>query len=160
MEVRPKMAMAENTGDAPQLAMTAPQLMEYLDEVFPQLKTNGPPIHVEHVEPYKARLRMEFTESELRPGGTLSGPTMFKLADVSFYCCLLAMIGPVPLAVTTNMSINFIRKPTQSDLLADVRILKLGKRLAVGEVTLYSDGSDEPVAHVTGTYSVPPPEKR
>ncbi len=154
------MSMAENSADTPQLAMNAAQLTEYLDEVFPELQANGPPIHVEHVEPYKARLRMEFLESELRPGGTLSGPSMFKLADVGFYGCLLAMIGPVPLAVTTNMSINFIRKPTRSDLLADVRILKLGKRLAVGEVYLYSDGCNEPVAHVTGTYSIPPPEKR
>ncbi|MDA7948322.1 MAG: PaaI family thioesterase [Hyphomicrobiaceae bacterium] len=152
--------MAENTTGTPKLAMTTAQLSEYLDEIFPQLRTNGPPVHIEHVEPYKARLRMEFMESELRPGGTLSGPTMFKLADVSFYCCLLAMIGPVPLAVTTNMNINFLRKPRQSDLVAEVHILKLGKRLAVGEVFLYSDGSDEPVAHVTGTYSVPPPEQR
>lgn len=154
------MAMAENTGETPQLAMTATQLAEYLDEVFPELQANGPAIHIEHVEPYRARLRMEFLESELRPGGTLSGPSMFKLADVGFYGCLLAMIGPVPLAVTTNMSINFIRKPARSDLLAEVRILKLGKRLAVGEVFLYSDGSEEPVAHVTGTYSIPPPDQR
>ena len=98
------MSMAENTADTPQLAMNAAQLTEYLDEVFPELQANGPPIHVEHVAPYKARLRMEFLESELRPGGTLSGPSMFKLADVAFYGCLLAMIGPVPLAVTTNMS--------------------------------------------------------
>ncbi len=154
------MAMAENTEETPQLAMTATQLAAYLEEVFPELQANGPAIHVEHVEPYRARLRMEFMESELRPGGTLSGPTMFKLADVGFYGCLLAMIGPVPLAVTTNMSINFIRKPARSDLLAEVRILKLGKRLAVGEVFLYSDGSEEPVAHVTGTYSIPPPDER
>ena len=152
--------MAENTSDAPQLAMTAAQVTKYLEEVFPQHRANGAPVHIEHVEPHKARLRMEFAESELRPGGTLSGPSMFRLADLGFYCCLLAMIGPVPLAVTTNMSINFLRKPSQNDLIAEVRILKLGKRLAVGEVLLFSDGSDEMVAHATGTYSIPPPEQR
>lgn len=154
------MAMAENSGDAPQLAMTAAQVTEYLEEVFPQHSTRGAPVHLEHVEPYKARLRMEFNESELRPGGTLSGPSMFRLADLGFYCCLLAMIGPVPLAVTTNMNINFLRKPSPSDLLAEVRIHKLGKRLAVGEVLLFSEDSDEMVAHATGTYSIPPPDKR
>lgn len=154
------MKIAESTEDTPELAMTAAALTEYLDEVFPERRTNWPPIHIEHVEPYMARLRMEFAESELRPGGTLSGPSMFRLADWGFYCCLLAMIGPVPLAVTTNMTITFLRKPTQDDLLANVRILKLGKRLAVGEVFLFSDGSEEPVAHASGTYSIPPPDKR
>ena len=70
---------------------------------------------------------------------------------------MLASIGPVPLAVTTNLNINFLRKPAPRDLIAECRLLKLGKRLAVGEVTIYSDGEDEPVAHVTSTYSIPPP---
>lgn len=138
-----------------ELAMTAEELETYLDEVFPQRNVNSPPIHIESLEPYNAQLRMEFSDSEIRPGGTLSGPTMFRLADHGLYVCLLSMIGPVPLAVTTNMSINFLRKPAQNDLIAKVRILKLGQRLAVGEIFLFSDGITDAVAHVTGTYSIP-----
>jgi len=152
--------MSGGTDKTHGLVMSADELTTYLDDIFPERRTNWPPIHVEDLEPYKARLRMEFAESELRPGGTLSGPSMFRLADWGFYCCLLAMIGPVPLAVTTNMTITFLRKPTQDDLIADVHILKLGKRLAIGEVFLFSDGGEDAVAHATGTYSIPPPEMR
>jgi uncharacterized protein (TIGR00369 family) len=140
--------------------MTAVELASYLDEVFPQRHTNWPPIHIESLEPYKAQLRMEFSETEVRPGGTLSGPAMFRLADFGFYVCLLSMIGPVPLAVTTNMSINFLRRPAPKDLIANIRILKLGQRLAVGDIFLFSDGSTDTVAHATGTYSIPSREKR
>jgi uncharacterized protein (TIGR00369 family) len=80
---------------------------------------------------------------------------MMALADFAMYVAVLASIGPVPLAVTTNLNINFLRKPGNRDLIADCRLLKLGKRLAVGEVTIRSDGMDEPVAHVTSTYSIP-----
>ena len=98
---------------------------------------------------------MKASEEMLRPGGTISGPAMFGLADVALYGAVLSMIGPVALAVTTNMNINFLRKPAPKDLLAEARILKLGKRLAVGEVTIWSEGEEEPVAHATGTYSIP-----
>ena len=101
------------------------------------------------------RVRQAFKPSSLRPGGTISGPTMMALADFAMYVGLLASIGPVPLAVTINLSINFLRKPAARDLIAECRLLKLGKRLAVGEVTIRSDGTDEPVAHVTSTYSIP-----
>jgi uncharacterized protein (TIGR00369 family) len=94
----------------------------------------------------------------LRPGGTISGPTMMGLTDFAMYVAILASIGPVPLAVTTNLNINFLRKPTQKDLIADTKLIKLGKRLAVGEVQIYSEGEDEMVAHATATYSIPPPE--
>jgi uncharacterized protein (TIGR00369 family) len=99
---------------------------------------------------------MEFREMILRPGGTVSGPAMFKLADFGIYVAILAMIGPVALTVTTNLTINFLRRPLQKDLVAEVRILKLGRRLAVAEVALYSEGQDAMVAHATGTYSIPP----
>lgn len=95
--------------------------------------------------------------AELRPGGTVSGPVMMTLADVALYVAILAQIGIVPLAVTTNLSINFLRKPrADRRVVARCRLLKLGKTLAVGEVYVYSDGEDEPVAHATGTYAIPP----
>jgi uncharacterized protein (TIGR00369 family) len=96
-------------------------------------------------------------ESELRPGGTVSGPVMMTLADVALYIAILAHIGIVPLAVTTNLSINFLRRPrADRRVVARCRLLKLGRALAVGEVYIYSEGEDEPVAHAVGTYSIPP----
>jgi uncharacterized protein (TIGR00369 family) len=106
------------------------------------------------------RIRRKFNEKSLRPGGTISGPTMMGLTDFAMYVAVLASIGPVPLAVTTNLNINFLRKPSQRDLIAEVRLIKIGKRLAVGEVQIYCDGDDEMVAHATSTYSIPPPEQR
>ena len=84
---------------------------------------------------------------------------MMGLTDFAMYVAILASIGPVPLAVTTNLNINFLRKPAQRDLIAEARLIKLGKRLAVGEVEIYSDGEDDMVAHATSTYSIPPPER-
>lgn len=105
------------------------------------------------------RMRAAYDERFLRPGGTLSGPIMMGLADAAMYALVLSRIGPVELAVTTQLSINFLRKPAPGDLLAEARMLKLGKRLAVGEVSMWSEaeGPDEIVAHVTATYSIPPP---
>jgi uncharacterized protein (TIGR00369 family) len=101
------------------------------------------------------RVRRRHHESSLRPGGTVSGPIMMALADFTMYLAVLSAIGWVPLAVTTNLSINFLKKPGARDLLAEARLFKLGKRLAVGEVGLRSDGDDDLVAHVTSTYSIP-----
>lgn len=140
--------------------MTGEEVSAFLDDVFPERLENWPPIHIEHLEPYSARLRMEFRDSLLRPGGTISGPNMFMLADYGIYVAILGMLGPVELAVTTNLSINFLRKPLKRDLLAEVTLHKLGKRLAVGEVALRSDSADALVAHATGTYSIPPQDKR
>ena len=95
----------------------------------------------------------------MRPGGTISGPTMMALADVALYVAVLAAIGPVPLAVTINLNINFLRKPGRCELTAEARLLKLGKRLATGEVTLRCEGEKEAVAHVTATYSIPPGQR-
>lgn len=154
------MQKSSEAGGKQELAMTVEELDSFLDDVFPQRHTNWPPIHIESLEPYNTQLRMEFSETEVRPGGTLSGPAMFRLADFGFYVCLLSMIGPVPLAVTTNMSINYLRRPAPRDLIANVRILKLGRRLAVGDIFLFSEGSTDAVAHATGTYSIPSREKR
>lgn len=104
----------------------------------------------------EAAMRMRCDERSVRPGGTVAGPALMALADVCMYAVVLGLIGRVELAVTTNLNINFLRKPALGDILAEGRILKLGKRLAVGEVLLRSEGSDELVAHVTGTYSIPP----
>ncbi len=110
----------------------------------------------EDIGPGKATVRLPINNSMLRPGGTVSGPTMMALADATMYAVVLGGIGIVKLAVTTSFTINFLHRPSPADLMAEGRLLKLGKRLAVIEVTLHSDGHDEPVAHATGTYSIPP----
>lgn len=115
-------------------------------------------LKVDAIEDDLVTMRACFSEEFLRPGGTVSGPVMMALADAAMYVSVLSYIGPVELAVTTNLNINFLRKPKPGDVVAEARMLKLGKRLAVGEVILYSDADDhdDPVAHVTATYSIPP----
>ena len=104
----------------------------------------------------RARMRMPIGPRHVRPGGRVSGLAMFTLADCAFYVATLAMIGREALAVTTSFGINFLRKPAERDLIGEARILRLGKRLSVGDVTLYSEGDDRPVAHATMTYAIPP----
>ena len=133
--------------------LTVAEITEFLDEVFPQLRGQ---MVIEEVGPMRARMRMPIDASHLRPGGTVSGPAMFTLADCTFYVATLAMIGREALAVTTSLSINFLRKPARRDLIGEARILKLGQRLSVGDVTLTSEGDDRPVAHATMTYAIPP----
>ena len=104
-----------------------------------------------------ATLIWHVTEKDLRPGNTVSGPTMMTLADFALYVAILGEIGIVGLAVTTNMNINFLRKPeANQDLIGECRLLKVGKSIIYGEVLVYSAGVDEPVAHITGSYSIPP----
>ena len=136
-------------------AMTIAELIQALSAEFPQMFGRDGNYVVETISHGGARVRRRYHESSLRPGGTLSGATMMELADVGMYVALLAVIGWVPLAVTTNLNINFLRKPAQRDLLADVRLIKLGKRLAVGDIGIRSDGEEELVAHATATYSIP-----
>ncbi|WP_036565239.1 PaaI family thioesterase [Oceanospirillum beijerinckii] len=136
----------------PETVMTVEQINEFLDREFPQ--------HIGLVTKLgknTALMRLDVDDDHLRPGGTVSGPTMMALADVCLYVAILAQIGPVALAVTTSLNINFLRKPEPDKaILAEAKLLKLGKRLAVGEITIYSEGEEEPVAHVTATYSIPP----
>jgi len=113
-------------------------------------------LRIDKLKAGQAIVRMPYKPDFMRPGGTISGPTMMALADFTMYVVVMSLIGRVELAVTTNLNINFLRKPAPKELLADGRILKLGKRLAVMEVAIYSKGEREPVAHVTGTYSIPP----
>jgi uncharacterized protein (TIGR00369 family) len=135
--------------------LTADELQRLLAGEFPQMFGAEAGLSIERVEQRGCRVRQTFRANTLRPGGTISGVAMMSLADVTMYIAVLAAIGWVPLAVTTNLSINFLRKPGPRDLLAECRLLKLGKRLAVGEVTIFSDGMEEPVAHATTTYSIP-----
>lgn len=136
-------------------AMTRDQVSAFLDEVFPQIHTNGRIFGVESVGPMTATMRCRYDPRHIRPGGTISGPTMMALADLSLYVAILAQIGPVALAVTTNLSFNFLRKPEPADLIGTCRLMKVGKRLAMGEVTITSQGTADPVCHATGTYSIP-----
>lgn len=135
--------------------MTPAELEAFLEREFPQIYLDGRIWHVEETGPMRARMRLDYHPRNLRPGGTLSGPSMMTLADLALYVAVLAQIGPVPLAVTTSLSFNFLRKPAEAALLAECRLLKLGRRLAVGEVTVFSEGAADPVCHATGTYSIP-----
>jgi uncharacterized protein (TIGR00369 family) len=139
--------------------MTRAEVEAFLERDFPQIHHGGRSYQVEAVGPLTARVRLAYHERHLRPGGTISGPAMMALADLTLYVAILANIGPVGLAVTTNLSFNFLRKPGRSDLLAECRLLKLGKRLAMGEVKIRSDGEPEIVCHATGTYSIPQPSR-
>jgi uncharacterized protein (TIGR00369 family) len=134
--------------------MTVVELGAFLEEQFPQMNSHGHRFIVEAASGCTVWMRMTYHERMLRPGGTISGPAMFALADIAMYAAVLAVIGPCPLAVTTNLSINFLRKPYPGDMIAAATILKLGKRLAVGEISLRSEG-DELAAHATSTYSIP-----
>jgi uncharacterized protein (TIGR00369 family) len=138
-----------------QAALTADELTRLLRAEFPQMFGGENGLTIEKVWHGGCRVRQAFGARSLRPGGTISGATLMGLADFAMYVAVLAAIGWVPLAVTTNLNINFLRKPGRRDLLADVRLIKLGKRLAVGEIGLRSDGEEDLVAHVTATYSIP-----
>lgn len=134
--------------------MTPDELHDFLADQFPQVKDD---FRVESVTEASIRVRLPVAERHLRPGGTVSGPTMFALADVAVYLMVLSRIGPVALAVTTNCAIDFLRKPAAGrDLIAEARLLKLGRALAVGDVLVYSEGTAEPVARASLTYSIPP----
>jgi uncharacterized protein (TIGR00369 family) len=137
--------------------MTVADLERFLHVEFPQAFSGGD-ISIESADGVSCLLRQRYSDQMLRPGGTISGPTLMALADFAMYVVLLSAIGPVGLAVTTNLSINFLRKgrPGQ-DVLAAARLLKLGKRLAVGEVNLLSGALPDPIAHAISTYSIPNP---
>jgi uncharacterized protein (TIGR00369 family) len=135
--------------------ITVAEFEEIVRESLPFAQSLGAVI-VE-LNPERTVLRMAYRDDFLRPGGTISGPLLMGLADLAMYAIVLASIGRVELAVTTSLTINFLRKPPPADIVAEARLLKLGKRLAVGEVALFSVGDPAMVAHVTATYSIPPP---
>ncbi|WP_290647884.1 PaaI family thioesterase [Aquisalimonas sp.] len=138
--------------------LNAPELEAILRESFPEMRRDT--WRVEAVEEGYARIRLPYHSAHLRPGNTISGPALMTLADTAMYVTVLAMIGPVLMAVTSALNINFMRKPAAGDIIAECRMLKLGSRLAVGEVAMYADGEDEMVAHATCTYSIPPRAQR
>ncbi len=111
-------------------------------------------VYLRSIEPGKAEMVLPYSDRSVRPGGTIAGPFMMMLADVCMYAVVLSLLGEVKLAVTTSLNINFLRKPANTDLVAVGSIIKMGKRLAVIEVSIYSN--DDIVAHTTGTYSIPP----
>ena len=114
-------------------------------------------IKIESVDRKKAQIRMPVSKQDLRPGGTVSGPFMMTVADAAIYAAIFSELGLLALAVTTNLNINFLRKPkADADILASCTLLKVGKQLVVAEVTLYSDGNNQAIAHAVGTYSIPP----
>ena len=134
------------------------------DERMPFARSMG--LEIDTIGARSVRMRAVYDASFLRPGGTIAGPITMGLADAALYALVLSRIGPVELAVTTQLSVNFLRRPAPGDLVAEARMLKLGRRLAVGEVWIWSesalapDGAGDPeraVAHATGTYSIPPP---
>lgn len=132
---------------------TIPEMHAYMAEVFPEL---GPRFEILELAPYRLVARMTTQPGDLRPGGTVSGPTLFALADCAFYMATLAMIGREALAVTTGASIDFMRKPEPGRLIAEARVLKLGRVLSVGDVLVFSEGVAGPVARASLTYSIPP----
>ena len=132
--------------------MSKVDLENFLEKEFPQVSSN---FKILNTKANSLSMLMHISDEHLRPGGTVSGPTMFLLADVSFYLATLSIIGPKSLTVTTNCSINFLRKPNISDLISETRVLKIGKTLSVGDVLIYSNGIKEPVAHASLTYSIP-----
>jgi uncharacterized protein (TIGR00369 family) len=135
--------------------MKVEDLERFLSTEFPQGFNPQTGLLIEAVWQDGCRVRQRFSASSLRPGGTISGPTMMALADFTMYVAVLAAIGPVALAVTINLNINFLRKPAQRDLIAEARLLKLGKRLATGEILIRSEGQLDVVAHAVSTYSIP-----
>ena len=140
------------------MSMTIEALADFMQQAFPQVAHD----FLVYEEEGGLLLEMQIEEGHLRPGGTVSGPSMFCLADVSFYLAILRKIGPEALSVTTNATINFMRKPEAGNLIALPRLLKVGRSLVVGDVLIYSKtdgGRENALAQATMTYSIPPPKK-
>jgi uncharacterized protein (TIGR00369 family) len=138
------------SGDMPR--MSAAEIETFLLDHFPAAVGAT---KIEAIGERTMRLRMPYRDEYLRPGGTLSGPTLMALADTAIYFLILAELGPVALAVTSNLNINFLRKPAARDLIGEARLLRLGKRSAVGDVLMFVEGEAEPVAHATASYALP-----
>ena len=132
--------------------LSASEIVEFLEEVFP-----GSIEHftIEDVQPMRARIRMPFQPWRLRPGGTISGPSLMALADTGLWVALLAMIGREPLSVTSHLDIDFLRKPAPADVIAHTVLHKIGRKLAVGDVLMYSAGESAPCARASVTYAIP-----
>ncbi len=132
------------------------EVRAFIDREFPQIHEGGRAYEIEAAEPHAARVRLAVADRHLRPGGTVSGPTMMALADLAAYVAILASLGPVTLAATTSFNINFLRRPKPGALVADCRLIKLGRRLAVAEAEIRSEGDSDLIAHAVLTYALPP----
>lgn len=132
--------------------ITAEEIYDFFRERYPE---DSLPFCIESLGSMQARVRLPVDASHLRPGGTVSGPSMMKLADAAMYFAILGELGPVFDAVTSNLNISFLRRPNPVDVIAEVSLLKLGRRLAFGDIKMFSHGESEPVAHATCTYAIP-----
>ena len=132
--------------------LNAAEITEFLQQVFPGAMES---FVIEDVQAMRARVRMPFSQYRLRPGGTISGPSLMTLADTAMWVALLAMIGREPLSVTSHLDIDFLRKPEPSDVIGHCTLHKVGKRLAVGDVLMYSEGESVPCARSSVTYAIP-----
>jgi uncharacterized protein (TIGR00369 family) len=132
--------------------------IEELEQFRAQHFAQSDPLHLklERLDDMTLRTRMPIADQHLRPGGTVSGPTLMFFCDAGFYLLVLSQIGPMAAAVTTNLNISFMRRPAPVDVIGEFRILKMGQRLAVGDVLVFSDGDPDPVAHCQMTYAIPP----
>ena len=137
--------------------ITAAEFEALAAEAVPYVGLLG--VRIERLEAGLLHARLPYTEILLRPGGTVCGPALMALADITLYGLVMSAIGPVELAVTTNLNIHFLSRPAPADVLAEGRLLRLGRRLAVGEVVMRSEGQAQPVCHAIGTYAVPPPAR-
>lgn len=135
-----------------QLKLNAEEVFSFLESVFPAVRGR---FSVRELSPMRVIMRRETGLNDIRPGGTVSGPAMFEMADCAFYVAVLAMIGRQPLTVTSGAAINFLNKPAPTALICEARILKLGRTLATGDALLWSEGQEKPVAHATLTYAIP-----
>jgi len=141
-----------------QISLTTEAVSRIIDEAFPEIHAAGRQMKIESVGVRRARVRLGFDPRNLRPGGTVSGPAMFTLADFTIYVALIATLGEAGIpAVTSNLSINFLLRPEPVDVIADANLLRIGRRLAYAEVALHSDGREEMIAHATGNYAIPTP---
>lgn len=136
--------------------MAAAEIDQLLENLFPQAHTGGKVMRIEHAGQNYACIRLVAHEKNLRPGNTLSGPAMFQLADFGLYVAILATVGQTAVeAVTTNLNITFLSRPMFADLIAEIRLIKTGRRLIVGEAEMVSEASGAMVAHAIGTYAMP-----
>jgi uncharacterized protein (TIGR00369 family) len=150
------MSMASSPAAPNAALLNVKRVEELIDARFPQIHSGGRNLVVEEVSFRTARVRMKANPRHIRPGGTISGPSMFSLADFSVYVAVIATVGERGIdAVTSNLNINFLAKPEPADMTADVKLIRLGRRLAVGEVELYSEGGSDMVAHAIATYALP-----
>lgn len=136
------------------MALTAQEVQTLIRQWIPMAEDID--LQIEEIREAYARIRIPYDEKNLRPGGSVSGPTMMAAGDTAMYAAILGSMGEVAMAVTSNLNINFLQRPKDADLIAEGTILKLGKRMAFCEVAVRSEGSDDMVAHVTGSYSLPP----